>query len=116
MIKRRRLTEEERIKLYTMFDGHCAYCGVRIKFIEMQADHKVPISIGGSDTIDNMYPACRSCNHYKHSLTIEKFRSALNRMPAVLARDNVTYQIATRFGLVCNVRKKVQFYFETFKY
>lgn len=67
---------------------------------------------GGANALDNMLPACRSCNHYKGSLTVEQFRKSVERMPEVLARDSVTYKNAVRFGLVCPVLRPVTFYFE----
>ncbi len=79
----------------------------------MQADHIEPLELGGTDEISNLYPACRSCNHYKHTFTIERFREALKRMPNVLMRDNVTYKIAVRFGMIKHIANpKVVFYFE----
>ena len=62
--------------------------------------------------IGNLLPACRSCNNYKHALTLDKFRAALERMPDVLARDNVTYRNAVRFGLVTPTPHPIVFYFE----
>lgn len=87
-----------------MFDGHCAYCGCQINLKQ--------ISRGGTDTVDNMYPACRSCNHYKHTLDIETFRRYIERMPQTLKRDSVTYNNAVRFGLVIPNPHEVKFYFE----
>ena len=95
-----------------MYDGHCAYCGCKITLKQMQVDHIVPLSRGGTDTTDNMYPACRSCNHYKHTLDIETFRRYIERMPQTLKRDSVTYNNAVRFGLVIPNPHEVKFYFE----
>lgn len=50
----------------------CAYCGASG---EMEADHRLPISRGGSNKIDNILPACRPCNRSKHSLTDQEFRA-----------------------------------------
>lgn len=112
MPDRRKLTKAERRAVYDKTRGRCAYCGCNLKYEEMQADHLIPLHIGGADTVDNMLPACRSCNHYKSTYTLEKFREQLERMPSVLERDCVTYRIAARFGLVVPVRQKVSFYFE----
>ncbi len=113
MTKRRKLTKEQREFVYNKFRGHCAYCGCKIDIKDMQVDHVAALERGGTDELDNMFPACRSCNHYKHTLTVEKFRSVLEHMPDVLMRDNVTYKNAVRFGLVIPNPQKITFYFET---
>jgi len=113
MSKRKKFSKEEREQIYNLFDGHCAYCGCEITLKQMQADHIMPLELGGADDVSNLYPACRSCNHYKHTLTVEKFRAALERMPNVLMRDNVTYRNAVRFGLIVHPQSpKIRFYFE----
>lgn len=44
--------------------GHCCvYCGVAGK--RLTQDHIVPLSRGGSHTLANVVPACRSCNSRK---------------------------------------------------
>lgn len=111
-MNRLKLTKAQRLIVYEKMHGHCAYCGTEIWPEDMQADHVVPLANGGADTLDNMFPACRSCNHYKHTLTVEKFREAVERMPAVLLRDSVTFKNAVRFGLVVQGVTRVVFYFE----
>lgn len=50
--------------LLTEFRGTCAYCKTaRATTI----DHVVPISKGGRDEIDNVLPACGSCNSSKNN-------------------------------------------------
>lgn len=110
--KRRRLTKAERQAVYDKCNGHCAYCGIELPISRMQVDHVEPFSLTEKDTIENMLPACRSCNNYKSSLTLEKFRQAVERWPDVLQRDNVTYRNAVRFGMIQPQPHKVTFYFE----
>ncbi len=43
--------------------GGCAYCGVRDA--PLQRDCVLPISRGGRYTLENIPPACRSCNASK---------------------------------------------------
>lgn len=78
----------------------------------MQVDHVIPLRKGGVDALENMLPACRSCNHYKSTLTLEQFRRAVERMPEVLMRDSVTYKNVVRFGMVKPTPRGVVFYFE----
>jgi 5-methylcytosine-specific restriction endonuclease McrA len=55
--------------------GHvCAYCG---EAGPLEADHRVPLARGGTNYIDNILPACRSCNGRKHRSTEEEFRQRL---------------------------------------
>lgn len=110
--KRSRLSAKEREQIYEKCNGHCAYCGIKIAFRGMQADHIYPLHLGGADIMENLVPACRSCNHYKATMTIEKFRQHLQGIPARLRRDNVAYQAGERFGIVGETGKQVRFYFE----
>lgn len=112
MTKRRKLTKEQRQIVYDKCKGHCAYCGCALDYKDMQVDHVVPIRKNGEDTIGNMLPACRSCNHYKSTLTVEQFRQMVEKMPETLMRDSVTYKNAVRFGLVKPTPHKVMFFFE----
>lgn len=117
---RRRPTKAERQLVYDKCDSHCAYCGTEISPKQMQVDHVIPMEFADLykalghdvDSIDNYLPACRSCNNYKHTLTLEKFRAAAERWPEVLLRDNVTYRNAVRFGLIKPEPRPVRFYFE----
>ena len=43
--------------------GGCAYCGAADK--PLQRDCVLPVSRGGRYTLDNVVPACRSCNASK---------------------------------------------------
>ena len=43
--------------------GGCAYCGAA--GVALQRDCVLPISRGGRYTLDNVVPACRSCNASK---------------------------------------------------
>lgn len=87
----------------------------------MQVDHLIPMEFYEAykaegidlDQMDNYMPACRSCNNYKSTYTLEKFRKAAERWPEVLMRDSVTYRNAVRFGLVIPNPGAVKFYFET---
>ena len=100
------------MEVYNKTNGHCAYCGCKIEYKDMQADHYKSLMHGGEDEINNMLPSCRSCNHYKGPCEIETFRKSIERFPKVLNRDNVTYKNAVRYGLVIPNPKSVTFYYE----
>jgi 5-methylcytosine-specific restriction endonuclease McrA len=56
------LTDEQWSALRTAWGG-CAYCGA--DEVALQRDCVLPISRGGRYTVDNVVPACRSCNASK---------------------------------------------------
>lgn len=52
------------------FGGRCAYC---LTPGQVEMEHIDPVSRGGSHTMDNLVPACRSCNASKHDDTLLVF-------------------------------------------
>jgi 5-methylcytosine-specific restriction endonuclease McrA len=47
----------------------CAYCYKPFPVNELTVDHMQPISRGGTNTIDNLVPACKPCNSRKKDKT-----------------------------------------------
>jgi len=56
------LTDEQWAELQRAWDG-CAYCGATAT--RLQRDCVLAVSRGGRYTLDNVVPACRSCNTSK---------------------------------------------------
>lgn len=111
---RKKLSKAERLEVYNKTSGHCAYCGCEIPFKGFNADHVKCFAWNGveADTVDNMLPSCRSCNNYKHTMTLESFRTELGKIPDRLQRDINTYGIAKRYGMVMEHREPIIFYYE----
>lgn len=68
--------------------GHrCAYCGADAA---LEAEHRMPLSRGGTSAKENIVPACGTCNRRKHTMTEEEFRLIL-----MLERDplDVPYRV-----------------------
>lgn len=49
-----------------LFQNRCAYCQER--FDELTRDHVIPLLKGGSHSIENIVPACQSCNSRKGAM------------------------------------------------
>jgi 5-methylcytosine-specific restriction endonuclease McrA/RNase P subunit RPR2 len=44
------------------FNNRCSYCGIEV---ELTQEHFIPLNSGGEYTINNIIPACKSCNSSK---------------------------------------------------
>ncbi len=71
----------------------------------------VPLHNGGADNEENYVPACRMCNHYKSTYTVEKLREQLGMLQERLRKDYI-YRLALQYGLVREAENKVTFFFE----
>ena len=67
-------TADEWKELVAAFDGRCAYCR---EVAKLEPDHRVALSRGGSNRIENVLPACRRCNARKHRMSEAEFRARL---------------------------------------
>lgn len=112
--KRSPIGKSTREAVYAMYDGHCAYCGKKIAYEEMQVDHvDSHYRHQGEDDISNYLPSCRDCNGLKSDYLLEEFRNVL--IPQC-ARANPNSNC--RAGRICKAYKlkwnknKIVFYFE----
>ena len=62
-------TQQEWLDLLEKYGHRCLCCNAADKTLEV--DHVVPLKIGGTNTIDNIQPLCRSCNARKHAKHID---------------------------------------------
>jgi HNH endonuclease len=67
--KRAALTARLRDEI--IWSGPCAYCGDEA---QLQVDHVIPLSRGGTDDRDNLRPACKRCNMEKLDFTPQEWR------------------------------------------
>lgn len=73
-------TEGEWWALVRRVERRCYYCGIKTTVHADRAhpshlgqDHKIPLSRGGSDAIDNIAVACSGCNSDKGTMTEAEF-------------------------------------------
>lgn len=120
MQKRKAIPKKVREAIYQKYNGHCAYCGKKIEYKEMQVDHLIPVqrerfkkySEYEIECFENYVPACQRCNHYKRAHSLDVFRKMIEEIPAKLYRDNYIYKVGLDYGMVEAYEHKVKFYFE----
>jgi len=61
LITRRESKRRFRSRIYEMWGSECAYCGKPARSL----DHVIPRHKGGLTVIENLIPACLSCNGQK---------------------------------------------------
>lgn len=66
------------------------------------------------NSIENYMPACRMCNFYKSTMSIESFRKQLETLPERLDKIFI-YRLAKKYGIVKEKCENVKFYFEEVK-
>ena len=120
MVKRKAIPKKTREEVYAKYNGHCAYCGKKIEYKDMQLDHLIPVQrerFGRCteeqiECFKNYMPSCRRCNHMKRAYSLEGFREAVETIPKKLYRDNYIYKVGLDYGLVEAHEHKIKFYFE----
>ena len=118
-----------REQVYKKFNGHCAYCGKEITIKEMQIDHVYPKRLDSLyewseeikqkrpkdiDSISNLMPSCRTCNHYKRAGTLESFRDLMRTLHERILNIYIV-KVAICYGIVKVRPFDNKFYFEIIK-
>lgn len=100
MTVRRTFTKSTRAKVMAKCDSHCGYCGRKITDATMHIDHMIARSVGGSNLIDNLLPACLPCNNLKGVWSLEEFRREIGLQVERCRRYSVNFRTAERFGML----------------
>lgn len=82
--------------IYDRTDGYCHLCCKKLSFINYsrygakgawEVEHSIPLSQGGTDHLNNLYPACISCNRSKAVQSSRTARSQYGRKRAPYCRE-----------------------------
>lgn len=120
------ISQKKRKIVYEKYNKRCAYCGIKLKYEDMQVDHIIPkyrgssyseiMSYGlqkGTNDLKNLNPSCKSCNCSKSTFTLEKWKKQLKLKHERLLRDNSSYKILHRFKAI-KYNDNIKFYFEKY--
>ena len=101
----------KRQEIFNKFGGKCAYCGVTLGE-DFHIDHIHPRSRDGNRyDINNLNPACHSCNMAKSDHTIEEWKEWLYHQRDMLNKLG-SYKTVKKFGLIEERQPNIKFYFE----
>ena len=116
-MKRKPIPQEVRRQVHDKYKGHCAYCGCELEYEDMQVDHIESVYLaeyGGKEadnSIGNLMPACRQCNFYKQTLSIEGLRRKLTNFQERLSKE-FAIRLGKRYGMISTHSWDGKFYFE----
>lgn len=69
-----KVTLEDIRQIYS--SDKCYYCNSELKDREKSVDHKIPVSRGGTNDLQNLVICCRSCNSKKNNQTDKEYIGA----------------------------------------
>ena len=94
-------------------NGHCWYCGLTLDpFNTFTLDHVVPQSQGGTNAVENLVAACKSCNSSKGQKSVAEYRThMLRRRGQVFSLEQVAWLRSK--GVSLPPPDPLLFYFET---
>lgn len=72
-VKRKAYSQDARKLLYNNANGRCELCGQKILFEDMTVDHINPLSMGGSNDVENIACVCFTCNKFKGNILPDDF-------------------------------------------
>ena len=108
------MKKETRVEVYNKYGGHCAYCGKKIEYKDMQVDHiKAKKGVErGTDDIENLNPSCRACNFRKGTMSIGQFRKEIVRQCEGIVKRSFQVRQSIDYGLIKVDIHPILFYFE----
>ncbi|MDI6955844.1 HNH endonuclease [Pantoea sp. Pa-EAmG] len=106
-----RLSKNKREALAQKFGGCCAYCGETLPVRGWHAEFIDEKYVSGG-----MVAVCTDCRESKGNASPEAFRILLAEQVNRAQRHSINFRNALRFGLVCQVTKPVQFWFERYPF
>jgi 5-methylcytosine-specific restriction endonuclease McrA len=90
-------TESERKEIYDRTSGYCHICHKKVAFTNYgvvgargawEVEHSNPRAEGGTDRLNNLYPACIPCNRSKGTQSTRTVRARNGKTRAPLSREN----------------------------
>ncbi|MFR4316249.1 MAG: HNH endonuclease [Ruminococcus sp.] len=110
--QRKSISKATRLKVYEKYGGRCAYCGCTLELKDMQVDHIQSVYwYNGANDIENYNPACRMCNFYKSTRTVEDLKKELGKLLSRLEKVFI-FRLAVKYGLIQKTDNPIEFYFE----
>ena len=115
------MNKKQREKVWLKYNKHCAYCGKKLDYKDMQIDHLKPLAYAPFPndkysyvhSFENLMPSCRRCNHYKRANSLEQFRLLINTLHERIISQYIS-KVAIDYGIIEIKPFSGKFYFENY--
>lgn len=88
--------------------GKCYCCAMNIEALgDWEAGHIVSVKEGGTDTLDNLRPVCKSCNRSMGTENMDAFKArCYGPSPTQSVDDGLPYKTVVINGKVLNLLQR----------
>jgi len=74
-MSRKQLNPKKRFLILNRDNFTCQYCWLKAgKWVQLQIDHKIPVSKGWDDSLENLITSCFECNIWKWDMDVKKIK------------------------------------------
>lgn len=92
--KRKRYVTDVRRIIYLRNGGRCAICGKRMDLDNCNLDHRIPLSKGGRDNVENLDCVHIQCNYIKANLLPDELENEIKDQMEKNGGRKLRYRIA----------------------
>lgn len=108
--KRKKFSAKDRLAVYRKTEGHCYLCGEFVDFDSFEVEHRIPISKGGTNGLDNLYCSCTTCNDIKRDIYPKEFMEKITQIFLYQMQkeygDSLEWKVAYRMLEAMQFRKR----------
>lgn len=104
--KRKQISKKIRFEVFKRDGFQCKYCGETPPKVILHIDHIHPVSDGGSNNIDNLVTACRSCNLGKSNIPLSEIPKSLKEKAEEIAEKEA--QIKAYYAVVSAKAERIE--------
>lgn len=98
--KRKRYATDVRRMIYLRNGGRCAICGKRMDLDNCNLDHRIPLSKGGRDNVENLDCVHVQCNYIKANLMPDELESEIKDIFLYQLEKNGGHRLRCRINLL----------------
>jgi len=90
-MKRIAIGKKTRFEVFKRDSFTCCYCGAKTPNVVLEIDHIIPVSKGGSNSLDNLVTSCFDCNRGKSNNDLSSVPLTIIQKTEIAAEKEAQY-------------------------